>query len=118
MEIDRVVVNDFMKSNSIAILAEADNITKMFHICKGQIELESYGLFRQLILNSNTDTLIDSISGQILPQIWRQGQDVCVIGKIDENRLICAFYHSDLAAEENYFYAKEINDKLLRLFAK
>ncbi len=66
-----------------------------------------------MILFGNTDTLLESVEGQILPRIWTQGNTKCVVCKPNNELLIALFYENSMDAKENYFYAKEL-DSLLK----
>ena len=106
-------INELIEKNNIAIVAKADLKNKRFEIIKSNLELESYDLFEQLILFGNTDTLLESVDGQILPRIWAQGNTKCVVCKPNKDQLIALFYENSMDAKENYFYAKEL-DSLLK----
>jgi vacuolar-type H+-ATPase subunit C/Vma6 len=99
---------EFMEQNNIAIVAKADFKNKKFDIVKRDVELESFDLFEQLILFSNTDKLLASLEEQILPRIWAQGNTKCVICKLNSENVIALFYDTCMEAKENYFYAKQL----------
>lgn len=107
-----VPIKEFMEKNNLVFLVEVDANEKMFHIYKTDKELESYVLFEQLILFSNTEKLLQSICGQLLPRIWTQGNTKCVICKPNDEKIVCVFYDSQLDAKEHYFYAKRLSDEL------
>ena len=106
-------INELIEKNNIAIVAKADLKNKRFEIINSNLELESYDLFEELILFGNTDTLLESVEGQILPRIWTQGNTKCVVCKPNNELLIALFYENSMDAKENYFYAKEL-DSLLK----
>lgn len=107
-------VKQFMQKNNLAILAEADVKENMFHIYKINIELQSYDLFEQLILFGSVENIQHSISEQLLPRIWTQGDTKCVICRPTEEKIVCMFYDTKLGAIENYYYAKELCDELTK----
>ncbi len=109
-------INDFIERNNIAIFAKADLKSKTFDIIKRDVELESYDLFQQLILFGNTDSLCESIDGQILPRIWTQGNTKCIVCKPNNEQLVALFYDNNMNATDNYFHAKELNLLLKEIF--
>lgn len=109
-------INEFMKENHLAILVEADIKNKVFLIRKNDIELESYDLFEQLILFSNTEKLFESVSGQLLPRIWTQGDVKCIISQPSDETIVALFYNNCMDARDNYFYAKQLDVQLRTLF--
>ena len=111
-----MTINEFMKENHLAILVEADIKNKVFLIRKNDIELESYDLFEQLILFSNTEKLFESVSGQLLPRIWTQGDVKCIISQPSDETIVALFYNNCMDARDNYFYAKQLDVQLRTLF--
>ena len=109
-------INEFMKENHLAILVEADIKNKVFLIRRNDIELESYDLFEQLILFSNTEKLFESVSGQLLPRIWTQGDVKCIISQPSDETIVALFYNNCMDARDNYFYAKQLDVQLRTLF--
>ena len=74
-------IDEFIIKNDIAIFVKADLRNKRFDIKKMDVELESYDLFEQLILFGNTESLLENISGQLLPRIWTQGNTKCIVSQ-------------------------------------
>lgn len=111
-----VHIKEFMEKNNLVFLVEVDANENMFHIHKTDKELQSYDLFEQLILFSNTEKLVQYTYGQLLPRIWTQGDTKCVICKPNDEKIVCAFYDSQLDAKEHYFFAKNLNDELSTLY--
>lgn len=109
-------IKEFMQKNNIVILVEANIKAEMFHIHKANMELKSYDLFQQLILYANMEDLIQNVTGQLMPRIWSQGTTKCVIFKPSDEKIICVFYDTLLDVKENYFYAKDLSDKINELF--
>ena len=109
-------IKEFMHNHNLAILVDVDVENDMFHVHKINRELQSYDLFEQLILFGNVEDLLHSVSGQILPRIWTQGNTKCVISRLSDDKLVCVFYDTQLDAKDNYFYAKRLNDELSELF--
>ena len=109
-------INKFMKKNKIAIITDVDNVNDIFNIYKINLELESYDLFEQLILFSNVSDLVESVSDQLMPRIWQQGNTKCVICKPSAQRIVCLFYNSQLKASENYLYVKKLCKELQDIF--
>lgn len=109
-------IDEFIRKNDIAIFVIVDLKSKRFDIKKMNVELESYDLFEQLILFSNADSLLDNISGQILPRIWTQGNTKCIISKPNDAQIIALFYEKYLDAKDNYFYAKQLDMQLKEMF--
>ena len=107
-----VDIKELMEKNNLVFLVEVDINSDIFHIYKGNKELESYDLFEQLILFSNTEKLSQNINGQLLPKIWTQGHTKCVICKPTEEKIVCVFYDIQLDAKEHYFYAQKLSDEL------
>lgn len=109
-------IDEFIRENGIAIFVIVDLKSKRFDIKKMNVELESYDLFEQLILFSNADSLLDNISGQILPRIWTQGNTKCIISQPNGAQIIALFYEKHLDAKDNYFYAKQLDMQLKEIF--
>lgn len=109
-------IDEFISKNDIAIFVIVDLKSKRFDIKKMNVELESYDLFEQLILFSNADSLLDNISGQILPRIWTQGNTKCIISQPNDAQIIALFYEKYLDAKDNYFYAKQLDMQLKEIF--
>lgn len=105
-------IHDFMRNNNIAIFVEVDVKNRMFHIHKTDTQLKSYDLFEQLVLLSTTEKISQSISEQLLPRIWTQGNTQCMICKVREENLVCLFYDCCMEATEHYFHAKELSRKV------
>ena len=85
-------ISDFIEKNDIAILAKADLGNQRFDIIKKDVELESYDLFEQLILFNSVENLMKSLSGQLLPRIWTQGNTKCVICQPNDEQIVALFY--------------------------
>lgn len=109
-------IDDFVIKNKIAIFVNADLKNGRFDIRKMDIELESYDLFGQLVLFSNTEALNENISGQLLPRIWTQGNTKCIVSKPSEEQIVAIFYDNCLDAKDNYFLAKKLDLQLKELF--
>ena len=107
-----VDIKELMEKNNLVFLVEVDIKSDMFHIHKGNKELESYDLFEQLILFGNTEKLSQNINGQLLPRIWTQGDTKCVICKPTDKKIVCVFYDTQLDSKEHYFYAQKLSDEL------
>ena len=108
-------IDEFIIENDIAIFVEVDLKNKRFNIIKMDIELESYDLFEQLILFGSTNDLLESVSGQLMPRIWTQGNTKCVVCQINDEQIIVLFYNKCLDARDNYFYAKQLDLQLKEL---
>lgn len=109
-------IDEFISKYDIAIFVIADLVNKKFDIRKMDIELESYDLFEQLILFSNTERLLEFISGQQLPRIWSQGNIKCIMSQPNDEQIIVLFYESCLNANDHYFYAKRLDIQLKEMF--
>ena len=109
-------ISDFIEKNDIAILAKADLGNQRFDIIKKDVELESYDLFEQLILFNSVENLMKSLSGQLLPRIWTQGNTKCVICQPNDEQIVALFYDNCMDAKDNYFYAKQLDSQLKELF--
>lgn len=109
-------IDEFIKKNDIAIFVTADLKNKKFDIRKMDVELEAYDLFEQLILFSNTESLLKNISGQLLPRIWIQGNTKCIVSQPNDEQIIVLFYDKCLDAKDNYFYAKQLDLQLKEIF--
>ena len=109
-------ISDFIEKNDIAILAKADLRNQRFDIIKKDVELESYDLFEQLILFNSVENLMESLSGQLLPKIWTQGNTKCVICQPNDEQIVALFYDKCMDAKDNYFYAKQLDSQLKELF--
>ena len=108
-------IDDFVEMNEIAICVTVDLRKKFFYIIKKD-ELESYDLFEQLILFNNIENLAESLNGQILPRIWKQGNTKCVISKPNDEQIVALFYEKIMDEKDNYFYAKHLDLLLKELF--
>ena len=109
-------ISDFIEKNDIAILAKADLGNQRFDIIKKDVERESYDLFEQLILFNSVENLMKSLSGQLLPRIWTQGNTKCVICQPNDEQIVALFYDNCMDAKDNYFYAKQLDSQLKELF--
>ncbi len=109
-------IDEFIKKNDIIIFVKADLENKKFDIIKMDVELESYDLFEQLILFSNTERLLENISGQLLPRIWTQGNTKCIASQPNAEHIVVLFYNKCLDAKDNYFYAKQLDLQLKEIF--
>ena len=104
---------DLLEKNNIAIVAKADLRNQRFDIIKKDVELESYDLFEQLILFNSVENLMESLSGQLLPRMWTQGNTKCVICQPKDEEIVALFYDTYMDAKDNYFYAQQL-DLLLK----
>ena len=109
-------IDEFVKKNNIIIFVQVDVKNKRFNIIKMDIGLESYDLFEQLILFSNTETLLKNISGKLLPRIWTQGNTKCIVSQPNSEQIVVLFYDKCSDAKDNYFYAKELDLQLKEIF--
>lgn len=111
-------IDEFIIKNDIAIFVIADLKNKKFDIMKMDIELESYDLFEQLILFSNTESLLESTLGQLLPRIWAQGNTKCIVSQPNDEQMIVLFYEKCMDAKEHYFYAKQLDIQLKEMYKR
>ena len=105
------------KKNEISLYVDADLKTNEFNIIKTSTQLTSYSLFVQLILHNTPDILLHTITGQIMPRMWRQGNVRCIISQPNHNHIIALFYENTLDAKENYLHALELNNTITNLFS-
>ncbi len=109
---------EFMEENKIAIFVEIDLLNNIMDIKRRyEEELENYGMFYQHIIynildNKELNTYEEHLEGQLLPEIWSQGQTRCIYCKPNNNKIICLFYDFRGESKDNYFYAKELDNKI------
>lgn len=110
----------FMEDNNIAIFVEIDILNDTIDIKRRYSEkLESYSLFYDHIVYINTvNYYLDYLNDQLLPRIWGQGNTKCIYCKPNDNKVICLFYDFKEEYEDNYFYAKELNNKIEIMYNK
>lgn len=106
---ENMKIDEFIKKYNIAIFVAADLVNKRFDIIKTDVGMESYDLFEQLILFSDTESISEYISGQLLPRIWSQGKTKCVMSQPNDKQIIALFYDSCLDANDHYLYAKQLH---------
>ena len=109
-------IKDIIAQNNIGIFVKADIKNKIFDIKKMDVGLESYDLFNQLVLLGSVEGLAESVIGQLMPRMWRQGNTRCVICQPNEELLILLFYDSEMDVMENYTYAEQLDLQLKKLF--
>ena len=113
---------EFMRENNIVIFVEIDLYNKFMGIERRyEEELESYSLFYEHIIynildNKNLKIYEEYLEGQLLPQIWGQGKTRCIYCKPNDNKIICLFYDFREEYGDNYFYAKELNNKIKTMY--
>ena len=112
-----MTIDEFIEANNIAIFVEADLKNKRFFIRKMERELEAYDLFKQLILYRNTDSLLESITGRLMPKLWSQGTTHCTLYQPNDRKIIALFYDTNMDEIENYHYAEELDSQIKELFA-
>ena len=108
-------LNEFIEKNDIAIVAIANLQEKSFDIIKGDLELESYDLFEQLVIHGSVENLMENIEGQILPRIWTQGNTRCIVCRPDQNQIVALFYDNSPNVKDEYYHAKELETLLKQL---
>ncbi|MCH5265790.1 MAG: hypothetical protein J1F02_07810 [Lachnospiraceae bacterium] len=108
-------VKEFMQKNNLSILAEIDVKDNMYYIYKTDQPLAFYSLFEQLILFNNIENLLQSLSGQILPALWSQGNTNCIICQINKEKLVCVFYDAEQDVRDKYAFAQRLNEDLVKL---
>ena len=108
-------IEDFIVQNNIGIFVKADIRNKIFDIKKMDIELESYDLFNQLVLMGSVEGLVESVTGQLMPRMWRQGNTRCVICQPNEELLILLFYDSEMDVAEDYTFTKQLDLQLKKM---
>lgn len=106
---------EFMKENGIAVLAEADRKTNVVHIEKTG-SLESWDLFQQLVLHTDVDVLCDSTRSKFPFQTWGQGNTVCLISWINENKAVALFFDCELTGEAFPSYIRMLDQKVRQLY--
>lgn len=109
-----MTIDEFIEANNIAIVVEADLRNKRFFIRKTERKLEAYDLFKQLILYRNTECLLESITGRIMPKMWKQGATHCALYHPNDRQIIALFY--DMDEEDAYDYAKGFDSQIKELF--
>ena len=108
-------LNEFIEKNDIAIFAKANLEERAFDIIKRDLKLESYDLFDQLIRFGSVDSLMEDITGQILPRIWTQGNTKCIVCRPHQNEIIAMFYDSSRNVKDEYYHAKALDTQLKEL---
>lgn len=116
-----MTIDEFIEVNNIIIFVEVDLQNKMFFIRKMELEheLEEYDLFdlfEKLILYKNTKDLLEDVTGQLMPRVWRQGATHCALCYPNYKRIIALFYDTGMDEKEDYFYAKELDLQIQELF--
>lgn len=109
-------IEEFAKEYGISIVVCAEQNNKEFNIIKSDSELEKSDLFKQLIVYNSADNLLESIKGQMLPRIWTQDDIKCVMSKPNEEQVVAMFYKSNMDAKENYFFAKQLDEKIKEIW--
>ncbi|SHI37848.1 hypothetical protein [Clostridium intestinale] len=94
VNIEKSTMDTYGERNSIA----SDNLIDM--------------LFKNIDCAQN---LYRSISGQIMPQSWRQGDIKCIVCIPKANIIIGLFYFEYRDAIHSYNWSKELNKKLIEL---
>nr|WP_317360286.1 hypothetical protein [uncultured Tyzzerella sp.] len=110
---------EFMKNNNIVIFVEIDLLNNVMDIKRRyEEELESYDIFYQHIIynildNKNLKIYQEYLEGQkILPRCWSQGKTKCIYCKPNDHKIVCLFYDFREEYEDNYFHAKNLNNKI------
>ena len=119
---ENMTIDEFIKANNIVIFVEADLQKKVFFIRKMKLnhkQLEGddlFELFEELILNKNTEELLKSIKGQLMPKIWRRRATYCVLCQPNDRQVIALFYDTNMNEAKNYHYAEELDSQIKELF--
>lgn len=116
-----MTIDEFIEVNNITIFVEVDLQNKMFLIRKMELEheLEEYGLFdlfEKLILYKDTKDLLEDVTGQLMPRVWKHGATHCALCYPNYRRIVALFYDTDMDEKEDYFYAKELDLQIKELF--
>ncbi len=106
---------EFMRENGIAVLAVADRETGAVHIEKLG-NLESWDLFQQLVLYSDTDTLCDSTRSQFPFQVFGQGDTGCLLSWLDGGKAVALFFDCKLAGAAFTKWVRELDQKVRQMY--
>ncbi len=106
---------EFMQENDIAVFAEADRTTGAVHIEKLG-NLESWDLFQQLVLYSDTDTLCDNTRSQFPFQVLGQGDTGCLLSWLDDGRAAALFFDCKLAGAAFTKWVRELDQKVRQMY--
>lgn len=106
----------FMKENGIAVFAEADRAAGTVHMEKLR-GLESWDLFRQLVLYSDVETLCDSTGCHFPFQVWGQGGTGCLLSWLDDGRAAMLFFDSELSGPAFTEWVGELDQKVRGLYS-
>lgn len=80
-------------------------------------ELEYQGLLKTNFYDMDTiNSLNNSLEGQELPKLFRQGKVACIIFKPNNNVIVGMLYHEKREFREYCNWSKEINKEVERLW--
>ena len=106
---------EFMQENGIAVFAEADRETGAVHIEKLG-SLESWDLFQQLVLFSDTDTLCDSTRSQFPFQVLGQGDTGCLLSWLDGGRAAALFFDCKLTGAAFTKWVRALDQRVRQMY--
>ncbi len=109
-------VESFIKENGIAVFVETNLLTGEVRTWKGDAPMESTGLYNQLVVYTTAADMKDFLQGQILPQMWRQGNTRAVLCLPREDRMVTLFLDFDGDAVSFYECAKELDGMVGRIY--
>lgn len=110
-------LKELAKENDIiyTVLAKVDSNEVEIFGNKGKLEYTSLidKLFgdRESIKNLN-----QSLEGQIMPRIWKQGKVNGIVCKPDVDTLIGLFYHEERDVVASFKFSKNINSSINKLW--
>ena len=105
----------FMRENDIAVFAEADRTAGTVHIEKLG-NLESWDLFQQLVLYSDTDTLCDSTGRPFPFQVLGQGDTGCLLSWLDGDRAAALFFDCKLTGAAFAKWVRALDQKVRQIY--
>jgi len=111
--------NKVLESLNVPMATVADLKTGEIHLLGEPESVENTDLLTSLFADSETlESLSRSLEGQILPQIWNQGQVSCVVCKPTDTTLVGLFVKDDLDAVEQYRWSQRANKAIQESFQK
>lgn len=111
----RQKILEFMRENDIAVCAETDRTTGTVHIEKLG-NLESWDLFQQLVLYSDTDTLCDSTRSQFPFQVLGQGDTGCLLSWLDGGKAAALFFDCQLTGAAFTKWVRALDQKVRQMY--
>lgn len=108
-------IDKFMKNHGIAYAIVTNLDSGLIETLGNISDLAYDDLVKQLFADFNSiKSLNKSLEGQMMPQIWSQGEVRCIVIKPTVNIIIGLLYNEHRPPFESIDFVDEVNNELLK----